>query len=99
MPLLDDAVELHAGGQRTVVAPQQRRMDLNQINADWYNAYSSFMIDLSNRLQQAPSDAARMNLLVGLKDKLGVPPVVPTPTPVTPVKATGTIVHEEAGED
>ncbi len=99
MPLLDDAVELHAGGQRTVVAPQQRRMDLNQINADWYNAYSSFMIDLSNRLQHAPTDAARMNLLVGLKDKLGVPPVVPTPTPVTPVKATGTIVHEEAGED
>jgi metallo-beta-lactamase family protein len=99
MPLLDDAVELQAGGKRTVVAPQQRRMDLNQINADWYNAYSSFMIDLSNRLQHAPTDAARMNLLVGLKDKLGVPPVVPTPTPVTPVKATGTIVHEEAGED
>jgi hypothetical protein len=74
-------------------------MDLNQINADWYNAYSSFMIDLSNRLLHAPTDAARMNLLVGLKDKLGVPPVVPTPTPVTPVKATGTIVHEEAGED
>jgi metallo-beta-lactamase family protein len=99
MPLLDDAVELQAGGKRTVVAPQARRMDLNQINADWYNAYSSFMIDLSNRLQHAPTDAARMNLLVGLKDKLGVPPVVPTPTPVTPVKATGTIVHEEAGED
>lgn len=99
MPLLDDAVELQAGGGRTLVEPQARRMDLNQINADWYNAYSSFMIDLSNRLQHAPTDAARMNLLVGLKDKLGVPPVVPAPTPVTPVKATGTIVHEEASED
>ncbi|HVY50112.1 MAG TPA: MBL fold metallo-hydrolase [Devosia sp.] len=99
LPLLDDAVELQAGGGRTVVAPQARRLDLNQISADWYNAYSSFMIDLSNRLQAAPSDAARMNLLVELKQKLGVPPVVPPPTPVTPVKATGTIVHEEASED
>jgi hypothetical protein len=40
-----------------------------------------------------------MNLMVGLKDKLGVPPVIPNPTPITPVKATGTIVHEEASED
>jgi metallo-beta-lactamase family protein len=99
MPLLDDAVELQAGGVRTVVEPQARRMDLNQISADWHNAYSSFIIDLSNRLQGAKSDAERMNLMVGLKDKLGVPQVVPNPTPITPVKATGTIVHGEASED
>jgi metallo-beta-lactamase family protein len=99
LPLLDDAVELQAGGVRTVVEPQARRMDLNQINADWHNAYSSFIIDLSNRLQSAKTDAERMNLMVGLKDKLGVPPVIPNPTPITPVKATGTIVHEEASED
>ena len=74
-------------------------MDLNQISADWHNAYSSFIIDLSNRLQGAKSDAERMNLMVGLKDKLGVPQVVPNPTPITPVKATGTIVHGEASED
>jgi len=99
LPLLDDAVELQAGGVRTVVEPQARRMDLNQINADWHNAYSSFIIDLSNRLQSAKTDAERMNLMVGLKDKLGVPPVIPNPTPITPVKATGTIVHGEASED
>jgi metallo-beta-lactamase family protein len=99
MPLLDDAVELQAGGTRTVVEPQERRIDLNQLNADWHNAYSSFIIDLSNRLQAAPSDAERLKLMAGLKDKLGVPPVIPVPTPVTPVAASGTILHgEPSGE-
>jgi len=99
MPLLDDAVELIAGGGRTTLEPQARRLDLNQINADWYNAYSSFVLDLSNRLQAAPSDAERLKLMAGLKDKLGVPPVIPNPTPVTPIKATGTVIHEESSED
>ncbi len=99
MPLLDDAVELRAGGERTIVAPQERRMDLNQLNADWHNAYSSFIIDLSNRLQAAPTDAERLKLMAGLKDKLGVPPVIPQPTPITPVAASGTIIHgEPSGE-
>lgn len=97
LPLLDDAVELQAGGTRTVVEPQARRMDLNQLNADWHNAYASFIIDLSHRLWTAPSDAARLELMASLKDKLGVPPVVPPPTPITPVAATGTILHGEPG--
>src|SRR6185369_8539660 len=95
MPLLDDAVELQAGGVRTVVEPQARRIDLNELNADWHNAYSSFIIDLSNRLQAAPTDAERIKLMLGLKDKLGVPPVIPQPSPITPMAATGTILHGE----
>ena len=99
MPLLDDAVELQAGGARTIVEPQVRRMDLNQLNADWHNAYSSFIIDLSNRLQAATTDEDRLKLMAGLKDKLGVHPHPPQPTPITPVAATGTILHgEPSGE-
>jgi metallo-beta-lactamase family protein len=99
LPLLDDAVELQGGGARTMVEPQARRMDLNQLNADWHNAYSSFIIDLSNQLQAASSDAERLRLMAGLKDKLGVPPVIPQPTPVTPVAASGTVLHgEPSGE-
>src|SRR5262249_47030522 len=96
LPQLDDAVELMAGGQRTVVEPQARRLDLHQLNADWHNAYSSFIIDLSNQLQAAPDDTARLKLMAGLKDKLGVPPVMPRPTPVTPLKASGTVIEETA---
>jgi metallo-beta-lactamase family protein len=99
LPLLDDAVELRAGGVEAVVKPAQRRIDLNQINADWHNAYSSFIIDLSSRLQAAPSDAERLRIMAQLKDKLGVPPVMPVPTPITPVAATGTVIHgEPSGE-
>jgi metallo-beta-lactamase family protein len=95
MPLLDDAVELQSGGVRTVVEPQARRIDLSELNADWHNAYSSFIIDLSNRLQAAPTDAERVKLMLGLKEKLGVAPVIPKPSPITPVAATGTIVKGE----
>ncbi|MEO8758708.1 MAG: MBL fold metallo-hydrolase [Devosia sp.] len=99
MPLLDDAVELQAGGARTMVPPETRRMDLNQLNADWHNAYSSFVIDLSNRLQAATTDEDRLKLMAGLKDKLGIHPALPNPTPITPVAATGTILHgEPSGE-
>lgn len=95
LPLLDDAVELRAGGIETLVAPPSRRIDLTQIHADWYNAYASFILDLSSRLQAAGSDRERLELMAGLKDKLGVPPVLPVPTPVTPVGATGTVIHAE----
>jgi metallo-beta-lactamase family protein len=99
MPLLDDAVELLPSGVKAIVAPAARRIDMNQINADWHNAYSGFIIDLSNRLQSATTDAERLQLMAGLKDKLGVPPVAPNPTPITPVAATGTILHgEPSGE-
>ena len=96
---LDDAVELRAGGAGRVQAPPARRIDLNQINADWHNAYASFIIDLSHRLQAAPTDAERLRLMAGLKDVLGVPPLPPNPTPITPVKASGTLIHgEPSGE-
>ena len=79
--------------------PAARRIDLNQINADWHNAYSSFIIDLSARLHNAASDAERLRLMAELKETLGVPPVVPVPTPVTPIAASGTIIHgEPSGE-
>ncbi|HWA18177.1 MAG TPA: MBL fold metallo-hydrolase [Devosia sp.] len=95
LPLLDDAVELRAGGAGRVQAPTARRLDLNQINADWHNAYASFIIDLSHRLQSAPSDAERLRIMAGLKDELGVAPVIPVATPITPVAATGTVIHAE----
>jgi metallo-beta-lactamase family protein len=99
LPLLDDAVDLRAGGVQAVVKPAERRIDLNQINADWHNAYSSFIIDLSARLKNAPSDQERLRIMAGLKDKLGVAPVMPIPTPITPVAATGTVIHgEPSGE-
>ena len=47
----------------------------------------------------APSDAERLGLMAELKGVLGVPPVVPVPTPITPVAASGTIIHgEPSGE-
>jgi len=99
LPLLDDAVDLRAGGVQAVVKPAERRIDLNQINADWHNAYSSFIIDLSARLQNAATDKDRLRIMAGLKDKLGVAPVMPIPTPITPVAATGTVIHgEPSGE-
>jgi metallo-beta-lactamase family protein len=99
LPLLDDAVDLRAGGVDALVKPAARRLDLNQINADWHNADSSFVIDLSAQLQQAANDAERLKIMAALKDKLGVPPAIPIPTPITPVAATGTILHgEPSGE-
>jgi metallo-beta-lactamase family protein len=95
LPLLDDAVELRAGGVEAMVRPKARRIDMNQINADWHNAYSSFVIDLSMRLHNAADDAERLRIMAGLKEKLGVPPVPPMPTPVTPVAASGTMIHAE----
>jgi metallo-beta-lactamase family protein len=99
LPLLDDAVDLRAGGIEAIVKPATRRMDLNQINADWHNAYSSFIIDLSMRLHSARNDEERLRIMGGLKEKLGVAPVIPVPTPITPVAATGTVIHgEPSGE-
>ncbi|MEO6395560.1 MAG: MBL fold metallo-hydrolase [Devosia sp.] len=99
LPLLDDAVELRAGGAGQVQSPATRRIDLNQINADWHNAYASFIIDLSHRLQSAPTDAERLKLMAELKGRLGVPAVPPNLTPITPVKASGTVLHgEPSGE-
>ncbi|MEO7222796.1 MAG: MBL fold metallo-hydrolase, partial [Devosia sp.] len=99
LPLLDDAVDLRAAGVQALVKPEHRRLDLNQINADWHNAYASFVIDLSGRLQGASTDAERLKIMAGLKQTLGIAPVIPVPTPITPVAATGTMIYgEPSGE-
>jgi len=99
LPLLDDAVELRATGERTVIAPLARRLDLDQLNADWHNAYAGFLIDLTNRLQAAPDDHARLALMAELKARLGVPASALRPSPITPVAASGTILHGEPSGD
>jgi metallo-beta-lactamase family protein len=95
LPLLDDAVELRSNGVKAMVRPAERRIDLNQISADWHNAYSSFIIELSMRLHGAASDAERLQLMAGLKDVLGAADTPPIPTPITPVAASGTVIHAE----
>ena len=101
MPLLDDAVELQAGGTpHHGAAAEARRIDLNQINADWHNAYASFIIDLSHRLEGLATDAERLDADGRAEaDARACRRSCPPPTPLTPVAATGTILHgEPSGE-
>ena len=45
------------------------------------------------------TDEERLALMAGLKQKLGVLPTALIPTPITPVAATGTVIHgEPSGE-
>jgi metallo-beta-lactamase family protein len=93
MPMLDDQFELRAEGIAGVVAPPSRRIDLTQVTSDWHNAYAQLVIELSNRLQSAPTDAERLAIINGLKAELGgealsVPPVITQP---------GNVIHVEPG--
>jgi metallo-beta-lactamase family protein len=93
LPLLDDQFELRAEGVAGVVKPPNRRIDLAQVTSDWHNAYAQLVIELSNRLQGAPTDADRLAIINGLKAELGgdalkVPPVITQP---------GNVVHMEPG--
>ncbi|HHY48578.1 MAG TPA: MBL fold metallo-hydrolase [Alphaproteobacteria bacterium] len=95
LPLLDDLFELRAEGIAAVVKPPQTRIDLSQVTSDWYNAYAQLVIELSNRLQSAPTDADRLALINSLKATLGgeavhAPPVVTQPGKVR-------VVHAEPG--
>lgn len=70
LPELDDAFELRAEGVASVERPPQRRIDPAQMTSDWHNAYASFIIDLSQRLQEAEDDATRLRLMAALKSEL-----------------------------
>lgn len=94
LPMLDDQFELRAEGIAGVVQPPSRRIDMAQVTSDWHNAYAQLIIELSQRLQEAPSDADRLALVNALKSELGggalkVPPVITQP---------GKVVHVEPGE-
>ena len=103
LPMLDDQFELRAEGVAGVVKPPMPRIDPAQVTSDWHNAYAQLVIELSNRLQTAPSDADRLALINGLKAELGgaalvKPPVITQPGKVVPV-SSGAVLHgEPSGE-
>ena len=93
LPLLDDLFELRAEGVAGVARPPERRIDMAQVASDWHNAYAQLVIALSNRLQDAPNDAKRLEIINALKQALGgealaVPPMITQPGDV----------HAERGE-
>lgn len=93
LPLLDDLFELRAEGVAGVARPPERRIDMAQVASDWHNAYAQLVIALSNRLQEAPDDAERLEIINALKQTLGgealtVPPMITQPGDV----------HAERGE-
>lgn len=99
MPLLDDQVELRPTGIAGITSAASPRIDMTQISADWHNAYASFVIDLSHQLKAAASDAERLRIMAKLKAELGVAETPPLPSPITPVAASGTVLHgEPSGE-
>lgn len=69
LPLLDDAVELRANGISAVHTPAQRRIDPAQIASDWHNAYSEFVIDLSQVLRGA-DEKQRLAIMTALQAQL-----------------------------
>ncbi len=96
LPLLDDYFELQAEGIAAAAQPAQRRVDLTQVTSDWHNAYASFIIDLSQQLQNAPDDAWRRAVMESLKATLsGTGPVAP-PLPMK-TQAGPVAVHGEPG--
>ncbi len=96
LPLLDDFFELRAEGIAARAEPAERRLDLTQVTSDWHNAYASFIIDLSQQLQNAPDDAWRRAVMESLRATLaGTGPVSP-PLPVK-TQAGPTVLHGEPG--
>jgi metallo-beta-lactamase family protein len=96
LPMLDDMFELRAEGVTGVVKPQQPRVDITQVAYDWYNAYAQLTIELSNRLQAAPDDGARLKLINALRAELGGDaPGTPVPAP-EPGKVKAAL-HAEPG--
>jgi metallo-beta-lactamase family protein len=104
LPMLDDQFELRAEGVAGVVKPSVPRIDISQVTSDWHNAYAQLVIELSNRLQGAPTDADRLAIINGLKAELGgdavrKPPVVTQPGVVVRANGSGTVLHgEPSGE-
>jgi metallo-beta-lactamase family protein len=98
LPLLDDYFELRAEGIGAAKQPEQRRVDLTQVTSDWHNAYASFIIDLSQQLQNAPDDAWRQAVMESLKTALaGTGPVAP-PLPLKTQAGPVAVHGEPSGE-
>ena len=79
-----------------------RVVNINQVTSDWHNAYAQLVIELSNRLQGAPTDADRLAIINSLKAELGgdavrPPPVVTQPGVVVKANGSGTVLHGEPG--
>jgi len=85
LPQLDDAFELRPSGISASIAPAERRIDPAQLGHDWHNAYASFIIDLSHRLQGAPGDRQRLELMARLNAALG-PATASAPPPCEPAE-------------
>jgi metallo-beta-lactamase family protein len=98
LPLLDDYFELRAEGIAAAVKPAERRVDLSQVTSDWHNAYASFIIDLSQQLQNAPDDAWRRAVMDSLRTALAGTGPVSAPLPIK-TQAGPTAIHgEPSGE-
>jgi metallo-beta-lactamase family protein len=101
IPMLDDQFDLRAEGVAGVVKAAAPRIDISQVTSDWHNAYAQLVIELSNRLQGASTDADRLAIINGLKAELGGDavrrqPIVTQPGVVVPVGA-GAVLHGEPG--
>jgi metallo-beta-lactamase family protein len=95
LPMLDDQFDLRPEGVAGVVKAPIQRIDPSQVTTDWHNAYAQLVIELSARLQSAPTDADRLGLINSLKAELGgdalrVPPVITQPGKVK-------VLHGEPG--
>ncbi len=92
-PLLDDRFELRAEGVAGRAEPAERRIDPEQMSSDWHNAYASFIIDLSQMLQTAPTDHRRLEIMHALKAGLAAQSAARVPP-----AGTGELHSEPAGE-
>jgi metallo-beta-lactamase family protein len=101
IPLLDDAFDLRAAGVAGVTRPASPRIDPAQLSGDWHNAYAQFVIDLSDRLRSAPSDARRLAIMKALESELigvAASPVIPVPPPTKLTGSTAVVHGEPSGE-
>jgi metallo-beta-lactamase family protein len=89
VPLLDDAFDLRANGVAGVSHPEQPRIDPTQVRMDWHNAYAEFMIELSQRLQNANNDNERLTILNAVRQQL---------EPAAPAASNGVLHGESSGE-
>lgn len=98
LPLLDDFFELRAEGIAASTQPAERRIDLTQVTSDWHNAYASFIIDLSQQLQNAPDDASRRAVMQSLKATLAGTGRVAAPLPLKTQAGPMALHGEPSGE-
>ncbi len=70
IPKLDEEVELAASGKVRLVAEAARAEPEKIADLDWHNAYAGLLVELSERLQALPDDAAREALLRDLQRRV-----------------------------